>query len=1099
MDSRPESKFISQEALSELQKEFTKPFISNLRNKLKDKVTENAARLSKRFLAEELDCDINRGGIIVLRELGQEEHSIWAIMKTKEEVVFKLDDKEYKRPVGSAELLGPPGSFGKVKSIVNIETGEKRAVKVLHRLTDKAIQEFKQEAENLKFVGSTAIFLEKKYSAEELKEHKQGSSEKQGKPCIVMDIAPGFRLTELLEGKTPHTLSPLERINILFQASKFIDEKLHSKELKHIHGDLNPNNIKYDPEDGTVTVIDFGTMRQAGSSKRASSLGSPGERIGTPGFISPDMASSNKYLTSFDVFSMARIGRDLFSFEKRDADFFSVTLGNLDPLGREGFTSSERRELESIIEAMEGDPPTTPRISMKEAAQRIKAFREQYLKNHPELREMKDPALMGSTEVPKADLEVKTSSAPGTGSQAVIASLPSETQRPLLKLKPSRAQREADNPALKEERLKQEALIGVIAELKIEIAELLDKLHKAIESRNISDIIQAGLALEEFRKSKDPELIKEAIIQIPRASKPLLKKENWRWYDVLCHSANSLRENSKPRKDELKETALDRHNQELHNKSNTVFEALQFFRDTIQNPRPLPFIKTPSKAKPTIMKAMQSILSSYDRFSCYVADIFHDEKEREPKNLESTLLQFEQCSFIENFFDKDRNKWDFLGEIKLISNETFLTTLEALTRPPASEIEINDFFTGFDNDLKKEWELFWEKMLKKDNSEVYKFRMQIIQEQMFFAYRSKVISLISPKISDELFKKMQEENLKRRDDHLKELQLKLKQAALRQLKEDAKSQDIVLSSSIEWILRQYTPSSFGERKHDKEVGELALIFDIPNIPQRRRLEEEKDPAKFNPELCKKFNYEKRIEFMEKILLKSLDDWGISSDERDKVVTNLSNQRWNETNSDELWAKIYKELKKKNHHHLFKGLCKLLEIEYQKSPHIVQSEQSKFLQAMVFRLEKTPEKKQDGIAKKQTEDSPLTEVGDVDFSRGRERSSTSYTSLAESKSRAVSSTQPEVAPVSQISASSTHQLSGLSLFNKTASQTQRSKPPASRYDVSSQAMEEWQQTRKAHIETRKILSEQKKRFVNKKIQEPIVEEEPVDDKKPKKSF
>lgn len=264
---------------------------------------------------------------------------------------------------GKAELLGEPGAFGKVKIIENVVTGERKALKVLHNKhkTYSAREEFENEAKVLKLLNrGSSIVLEKKYAPKDKKN-------KSSHPAIIMDIVPGERLFEVLKAKK---LKPLERINIFLDILLEADN-LHKK-LNLIHTDIKAENIIY----GLIAqLIDFG---------KAGKIGTQISFDRTPG-IAPSDQSFFKGTPDFDIFAIARLARDIFGFYYRDHRYEDVDFGDLDPKAPSDFEANDRARLFNLVIDME----KTPRITLQNAIDRMRAFKFTWLKNHGSTEEIR--------------------------------------------------------------------------------------------------------------------------------------------------------------------------------------------------------------------------------------------------------------------------------------------------------------------------------------------------------------------------------------------------------------------------------------------------------------------------------------------------------------------------------------------------------------------------------------------------------------------------------------------------------------------------------------------------------------------------------------
>ena len=130
----------------------------------------------------------------------------------------------------------------------------------------------------------------------------------------LMEKAPGANLYRLAMEKTisffpggPHFK------NIFIALNKFLQE---SYKHNFIHRDLKPENIIYDPESGTVTIIDTGEssrLRSRGKSDeqiKQGSLSNPlksTRRQGTRNFMAPTITKGVEYASEVDFFSASML------------------------------------------------------------------------------------------------------------------------------------------------------------------------------------------------------------------------------------------------------------------------------------------------------------------------------------------------------------------------------------------------------------------------------------------------------------------------------------------------------------------------------------------------------------------------------------------------------------------------------------------------------------------------------------------------------------------------------------------------------------------------------------------------------------------------
>lgn len=116
---------------------------------------------------------------------------------------------------------------------------------------------------------------------------------------IVMELLDGNSLKD----KINHSqLSPRTAINHLKSIAMGLHE-LH--EYGIIHRDLKPGNIMF-RNDGTLVLVDFGISKML-HQKPGSTLTKEGEMVGTPLYISPELALGNKIDARSDIYALGLI------------------------------------------------------------------------------------------------------------------------------------------------------------------------------------------------------------------------------------------------------------------------------------------------------------------------------------------------------------------------------------------------------------------------------------------------------------------------------------------------------------------------------------------------------------------------------------------------------------------------------------------------------------------------------------------------------------------------------------------------------------------------------------------------------------------------
>ena len=102
-----------------------------------------------------------------------------------------------------------------------------------------------------------------------------------GRPCLVMDLAPGGSLASLLDERTSRRLA-------VGEALPLIGEVLDALDYAHRHGmvhrDVKPSNVLLDASRQHALLSDFGIALMAGERRRTRT----GQSVGTTAYMSPE-------------------------------------------------------------------------------------------------------------------------------------------------------------------------------------------------------------------------------------------------------------------------------------------------------------------------------------------------------------------------------------------------------------------------------------------------------------------------------------------------------------------------------------------------------------------------------------------------------------------------------------------------------------------------------------------------------------------------------------------------------------------------------------------------------------------------------------------
>jgi serine/threonine-protein kinase len=184
------------------------------------------------------------------------------------------------------------GSFAVVFTAEDAQLGRRVAVKVLREelaADEKARRRFAREVRTAALLGTHPHIVTI---------HDAGDW--NGRPYLVMELLVGSVAERLQSAKVPHVV-----------ALRWLAQAAEALEFAHAHGvvhrDVKPGNLLLD-ERGDVRLSDFGVVRGA---TRGGDLTLPGEVVGTPGYLAPEVARGGPATAASDVYSLALVARDL--------------------------------------------------------------------------------------------------------------------------------------------------------------------------------------------------------------------------------------------------------------------------------------------------------------------------------------------------------------------------------------------------------------------------------------------------------------------------------------------------------------------------------------------------------------------------------------------------------------------------------------------------------------------------------------------------------------------------------------------------------------------------------------------------------------------
>jgi hypothetical protein len=177
------------------------------------------------------------------------------------------------------------GGMGTVWEAEDETLGRPVAVKVLSEslaVGERAVRRFEREAQ-------AAARLSGPYIAAV---YDFGRSE--GRPYIVMELVRGETLEDRLAREGP--LPPQEASRIATQVAEALEEA-HRAGI--VHRDVKPGNVMLTPA-GDVKVMDFGIAAAAWAERVTTS----GLVLGTPSYLAPEQAKSEKTTPASDVYAL---------------------------------------------------------------------------------------------------------------------------------------------------------------------------------------------------------------------------------------------------------------------------------------------------------------------------------------------------------------------------------------------------------------------------------------------------------------------------------------------------------------------------------------------------------------------------------------------------------------------------------------------------------------------------------------------------------------------------------------------------------------------------------------------------------------------------
>jgi len=177
------------------------------------------------------------------------------------------------------------GGFATVYLGRNLHSNEIVAIKVLkeeYTQEPRFVQRFRREARLAQSLDHPNIVRVLDYGVED------------GRHFLVMDYVEGKTVAQIIRERGPLPLA--EALSIVIQTCQALD---HAYRAGIVHRDIKPQNLMVTP-DGTVKVMDLGIAKATA----LATLTQSGLFMGTPRYISPEMAKGQKTDIRSDIYSL---------------------------------------------------------------------------------------------------------------------------------------------------------------------------------------------------------------------------------------------------------------------------------------------------------------------------------------------------------------------------------------------------------------------------------------------------------------------------------------------------------------------------------------------------------------------------------------------------------------------------------------------------------------------------------------------------------------------------------------------------------------------------------------------------------------------------
>jgi serine/threonine protein kinase len=197
-------------------------------------------------------------------------------------------------------LIGRGGS-GSVYAARALDGGTQVALKRMRDddLSGVGAQRFEREVEVLERIAHPNVVPVLDHGYDE-----------QGLPFIVFPLLGGCSLKTLLGREGRMCAARVARIALSVLSAL---EAMHARGV--LHRDLKPDNIFLCPSDGRehVWVLDFGLAKPLGERAFDAKLTRVGHRVGTPRYMSPEMARGQPLGAASDLYALALIMAEMIA------------------------------------------------------------------------------------------------------------------------------------------------------------------------------------------------------------------------------------------------------------------------------------------------------------------------------------------------------------------------------------------------------------------------------------------------------------------------------------------------------------------------------------------------------------------------------------------------------------------------------------------------------------------------------------------------------------------------------------------------------------------------------------------------------------------